>query len=340
MRKLASVRKIKEIKPIKNADNLELAIIDGWQAVVKKGEYKLNDKIIYCEIDSFLPIKPEYEFLRKCCYKNIGNSEGFRIKSMKLRGELSQGLVLPITSIKDGLDRPIGQDVSNELEIAKYEQPIPAQMQGIALGTFPSFIQKTDEERIQNLADRLDDWALKPFHVTEKLDGTSCTIYEYDGRCGVCSRNMELAYDENNLYWKAALKYDIINKLKDTGLTSIAIQGEIIGHGIQSNPYKFPINEIEFRVFNIFDIKDQHYVSKSEVCVICNYLGLLKVPTVYTITNVPNNLEEVLKMADGKSLIHNQVNREGLVFVCDANENRGRISFKVISNQYLLNNEE
>lgn len=336
MRKLASVRIIKEIKPIENADNLELAIIDGWQSVVKKGEFKPNDKIIYCEVDSFLPIREEFEFLRKCCYKNVDGNEGFRIKTTKLRGTLSQGLVIPISLIKYGEDRPIGQEVSNELGITKYEQPIPVNMQGIARSTFPPFIQKTDEERIQNLVDKLDDWALRPFHITEKLDGTSCTIYEHDGYIGVCSRNMDLVEDPDNLYWRAALQYDIPNQIKKTRLKDLAIQGEIIGVGIQSNPYHFANNTIEFRVFNIFDIKEQEYISKRDVKSICDYLRLPIVPTIYTITNIPTDLEELLKMAEGKSALHNKTDREGIVCVSDANENRRRISFKVLSNKYLL----
>lgn len=339
MRKLASVRIIKEIKPIENADNLELAIIDGWQSVVKKGEFKPNDKIIYCEVDSFLPIREEFEFLRKSCYKKIEDREGFRLRTIRLRGEISQGLIIPITLIKDGDSRPIGQDVSNELGVTKYEKPIPPQMEGIVKNTFPSFIQKTDEERIQNLIKYLDDWKTRGFTITEKLDGTSCTVYIKDGNVGVCSRNQELLEDSNNLYWKAALQHDLINKLKKSSFGNIALQGEIIGSGIQSNPYKFPPNKIEFRLFNIFDIDNQTYLTKGFVYSFANLNNIPVVPMLNPINSPDRDINVMLKMAEGKSRINNKVEREGVVWVSDANEKRGRVSFKVISNKYLLKQE-
>jgi RNA ligase (TIGR02306 family) len=152
-RKLATVRKIKEIKPIEGADLIELAIVDGWQVVVAKNvEHKVGDKIVYCEIDSFLPIREEFEFLRKSSYKKMGDQEGFRLKTIKLKNTLSQGLilpysVLPVAQFATANDLPEGMDVSEMLGIIKYDPPIPAQLVGKVKGNFPSFLRKTDEER-------------------------------------------------------------------------------------------------------------------------------------------------------------------------------------------------
>jgi RNA ligase (TIGR02306 family) len=149
-RKLASIRIISDLRPIEGADKIELAIVDGWKVVVAKDVgHKVGDKVIYCEIDSFLPIKPEFEFLRKSSYKKMADgSEGFRLRTVKLRGQVSQGLILPLSLINyTNLDFKVGMDVTMMLGINKYEPPIPAELAGKVKGLFPSFIPKTDEVR-------------------------------------------------------------------------------------------------------------------------------------------------------------------------------------------------
>src|SRR5574344_2940523 len=149
-RKLASVQIIRGIEPIEDADLIELAIINNWRVVVsKKDGYKLGEKVIYCEIDSFLPIREEFEFLRKSSYKKILDQEGFRLKTIRLRGQISQGLILPLSLLEGDYNE--GDDVTDLLGITKYEQPLDASLEGIAKGLFPSFIEKIDEERVQNL---------------------------------------------------------------------------------------------------------------------------------------------------------------------------------------------
>ena len=204
MRKLASIRQIAEIKPHTNADALELAIVDGWQCVVKKGEVRPGDFVVYFEVDSVLPINPLFEFLRKSCYVKkdwLPAGEGFRLKTIKLRGEISQGLVLPLETVfptATGLP-VLGQDVTEILGVVKWDPPMPAQLQGLARGVFPSFIQKTDQERIQNVweevKEKYDDVT---FEVTIKLDGSSCTYYHNEGDVGVCSRNLNLNLEGND----------------------------------------------------------------------------------------------------------------------------------------------
>ena len=149
-RKLATIRTISELRPIEGADKIELAIVDGWQVVVAKDvEHMVGDKVVYCEIDSFLPIRDEFEFLRKSSYKKMGDQEGFRLKTIKLRGQVSQGLILPIsvvpiTQFATALNLPEGMDVTEMLGIVKYEPPIPAELAGKVKGGFPSFLSKTD----------------------------------------------------------------------------------------------------------------------------------------------------------------------------------------------------
>jgi RNA ligase (TIGR02306 family) len=233
-RKLASVRRITNLSPIDGADKIELATVDGWKVVVAKDVgHKIGDLIIYCEIDSFLPIKEEFEFLRKSSYKKMSDgTEGFRLKTIRLRGQISQGLIIPI-SVLNPPDTNIyvepfeGLDVTEMLGIVKYEPPIPAELAGKVKGLFPSFIPKTDEERVQNYSDRYQEWTLQSkhqFYVTEKLDGSSSTFYYNNGEFGVCSRNLELLETEGNTFWKVARELDLENKFKSLG-RNLALQG-------------------------------------------------------------------------------------------------------------------
>jgi len=326
-RKLATIRQISEIRLIPNADALELAIVDGWQAVVKKDEYQVGNLVVYCEIDSLLPIRPEYEFLRKSCYRKMADgTEGFRIKTIKLRGQLSQGLVLPLP-FNSNLE--IGQDVTEDLGITKYEVTLPVVGTSSASGTFPSFIPKTDEERIQNLSSMLSQWQQRSWTVTEKLDGTSFTAFNYNDQFGVCSRNWELNEDESSIYWKIAKRYNLQELLEGMNL---AIQGEIVAPGIQGNKYK--VEQPELCVFNIYDISKGEYVDITKAQLWTQANGLKFVPVLNSIFSLPDTIEEILAYAEGKSQLQPTTEREGVVFVTD--DGGERISFKAISNKFLL----
>jgi len=233
-RKLSTIRRISEITPIDGADKIELVTIDGWKVVVAKDVgHKVGDLVVYCEIDSFLPIREEFEFLRKSSYKKMSDGkEGFRLKTIRLKNTLSQGLVLPISVLDFGEMVSEGQDVTERLGIVKYEPPIPAELSGKVKGLFPSFLRKTDEERVQNLQSDYEDLKTQKFYVTEKLDGSSATFYYKDGQFGVCSRNLELLETEDNTYWKVARQLDLENKLSTLKL-NISLQGELIGEGIR-----------------------------------------------------------------------------------------------------------
>lgn len=335
-RKLATVRTIADLQPIEGADKIELAIVDGWKVVVAKDvNHKIGNKVVYCEVDSFLPIKEEFEFLRKSSYKKMVDQEGFRLRTIKLRGQVSQGLILPIdellkygVSVDDVYD---GLDVTNILGIVKYEPPIPAELAGKVKGGFPSFIPKTDEERIQNLTKEFEEFKDKKFYVTEKLDGSSATFYFKDGVFGVCSRNLELLETEDNTFWKVARQMDLENKMREFGI-NISLQGELIGEGIQGNPYKIKGQTVKF--FNLFDIDLQQYHTYSMMdAVVRVQFGLDTVPLLDTYVTLPNTIEEILKYAEGKSVLNPDFDREGVVI---RSVDR-KVSFKAISNQFLLN---
>jgi RNA ligase (TIGR02306 family) len=356
-RKLASIRVISNLSPIEGADKIETATIDGWKVVVAKDVgNKVGDKVIYCEIDSFLPIRDEFEFLRKSSYKKMGGEEGFRLKTIKLRGQVSQGLILPLSVLKstdivkvttvktewgnqyelfaeDG--EPIvevGDDVTEVLGIVKYEPPIPAELSGKVKGFFPSFLRKTDEERVQNLTKEYENYKSlgRKFYVTEKLDGSSATFYYKDGVFGVCSRNLELLETEGNTFWKVSRELDLENKMKDFGV-NISLQGELIGEGIQGNPYKIKGQTVKF--FNLFDIDLQVYHSLAHLDRALGIMGLKMVPIVDEFFNLPETIEELLKYAEDKSVLNSNFDREGVVI----RSNDRTISFKAISNKFLLN---
>jgi RNA ligase (TIGR02306 family) len=334
MRKLASVRVITRIAPIPDADRIEVAQVDNWNVVVNKGVHYVGEKVIYCEIDSFLPIRPEFEFLRKSSYRKLADeTEGFRLRTVKLRGQISQGLILPYSVLKGEYE--IGEDVSEVLGIVKYEPPIPAELAGQVKGLFPAFIQKTDEERIQNLTENYEEYRKFKFFASEKVDGTSGTFYIYDGEFGVCSRNLELLRTEGNTYWRLVDAYRLDEKLRQLG-RNLAIQGEVVGEGIQKNKYKLKGQKL--LVYNIFDIDKYEYLPKNEMVEITKSLELDVVPTIFEEFELPQTIEEILKIAEDKSRLNPETEREGLVWV--SINSPTRISFKTISNKFLLKWDE
>jgi RNA ligase (TIGR02306 family) len=333
LRKLASIRKISDIQSIPGADMIELAIVDGWKVVVAKNvEHKVGDMVVYCEIDSFLPIKEEFEFLRKSSYKKMSDgTEGFRLRSVKLRGVVSQGLILPLKDLqlsnKDLLE--VGMDVTKELGIVKYEPPIPAELSGKVKGLFPSFLRKTDEERVQNLSNEYENLKQHKFYVTEKLDGSSATFYSKDGVFGVCSRNLELLETEGNTFWKVARELKLEEWLTSQDV-NYSIQGEIIGESVQGNPYKIKGQTVGF--FNAFNIDTQEYLGLEEFEKLISSMGIKSVPILDREFTLPDTIDELLTYADEKSVLNSNFDREGVVI----RSLDKKISFKVISNKFLL----
>lgn len=352
MRKMASIQIIRDITPIEGADAIVLAHVNGWSAVVKKDEFQVGQQIVFCEIDSWVPheIAP---FLSKGKEpREYLGVKGERLRSVKLRGQLSQGLILPVSVMKleDYIETEDGADVSSLLGIVKYEPPIPAQLAGQVKGNFPSLVEKTDEERVQNIKDlvgKLDEL----FVETEKLHGTSVSfVLNSEGEVEVCSRNLSLKEDEDNFYWKLAKKVDAVALLRfvksyynlDTGAV-IAIQGEGVGQGVQKG-WEYGIQDPDFFLFTI-QVNGGRIPETDFGMFVAEFKkrGVKSVPTIFTAKSLREMIgdcltnEEVqtklLKYVEGKSAIDNKTIREGSVFRCLTNPT---FSFKVVSNQFLL----
>ncbi len=344
-RKLASIRTISTIKPIPKADNLEVAIIDGWQAVVRKGEFKKGAKVIYCEIDSLLPIRDEYEFLRKSCYiKQTEEVEGFRIKTVVLRGQVSQGLVLPLRAELQEL--AIGTDLTEELGITLYDPMLGKDLPPEIKAGYPGLVPKTKQERIQNIDIRLINTETRTWRVTEKLDGMSFSCYVYQDNFGICIRNYELADVPDSIYGQITRKYDLERKLKAFG-SNIVLQGELVGPGTKQKN-KYQLSEAEYFIFDIFSIDEMGYYSNRELTELTRSLGLKMVPVITNSINLQEStIEDILVVgAEGKSKLNPAIEREGVVITLNTQGMRpmrtqGDIySFKAISNKFLLKNDE
>lgn len=324
MRKLATVRTILDIQPIPGADAIECATVDGWKVVAKKGEFQIGQLATYYEIDSWIP---EHVAPFLCKDKREFNGvPGARLRTIKLRGQISQGLLLPAPEAAND-----GDDLTEILGVQKYEAPISAQLSGIVRGNFPSFIPKTDQERIQNLRRDLADWAEAGYEweVTEKLDGSSMTAYVYQGDFGVCSRNLDLKEDDANSFWCAAKSNGMESILRGSG-RNLALQGELIGPSIQGNPYALTVHE--FRLFDVYDIDAGRYMAADERAEFVAGTSIQHVPVLPRMNLAGATSEGLLAFAEGKSSLNPKAEQEGVVFKCL----NAPFSFKAISNKFLL----
>ena len=338
MRKMATIRKIDAIGPIAGADAIEVATVGGWKVVVKKGEYQVGDRAVYCEIDSWIPTELAPFLSKGKEPREFEGVKGERLKTIKLRGQLSQGLLLPMSVVTKhffGSEYPLAEDsdVSEILSIKKWEMAVPAQLAGQVRGNFPTEIPKTDQERVQNLVSEIDaaiDSGME-FEVTEKLEGSSMTCYLIDGVFGVCSRNLDLKETADNTFWQVARKEQIEEKMRATGDGDWAIQGELIGPGIQGNIYK--LSEPEFHVFDVYNIQAGDYLMPVYRRALIDRMGLKHVPVLLVDKDLGvGSVDEILQWADGASKIGAGPLREGVVF----KQVEGGMTFKAISNKYLL----
>lgn len=329
MRKLVSVQKISEIKPIPNAESIEVAKVLGWSVVVQKGEFEVGDNVVYAEIDSVFPEKEEFEFLRP---------RQFRIRTIKLRKQVSQGICFPLSILPPG-EYVEGQDVTDLVGVYKYEPKIPECLDGIMKGAYPSFFHKTGEARVQVLQEFLTMNKGKRCTYTEKLDGTSTTFYINEGDFGVCSKALDILESENNVLWKMAKKYNIEEKMRDLNI-NIALQGETIGSGIRKNKYKLPQDVQEFYLFNVFDIDTHQYLSTKDVKYVANLLGLPIVPILEEDYILTDDIDELVELSKGYSKINNSVKREGVVYVINHETGEDRESCKAINPDFLLKFDE
>lgn len=345
MRKIASIQTIRDITPIEGADAIVLAHVNGWAAVVKLGEFSVGQPVVFCEIDSWVPHEIAAFLSKGKEPREYLGVKGERLRSVKLRGQLSQGLILPI-SVLPLADYGEGEDVSESLGIIKYEPPVPAQLAGQVKGNFPSLVSKTDEERIQNIRG-LEKYLDEVFVETEKLHGTSVSfVLNESGELEVCSRNLSLKEDENNLYWKLAKKNDalaLLNTVKNhyeaegVSVLTVAIQGEGVGQGVQKG-WEYGIQVPEFFMFTIqvngVKIAEEDYQMFKQM-----FHQVKSVPEVRkaTLRGIVGDAGEIgatlLKYVEGKSVIDGKTIREGSVFRCLTDSS---FSFKVVSNQFLL----
>ena len=342
-RKLVTLRRIDDLRPIEGADAIECAVIGGWNVVVKKGEFRVGDPCVYFEIDSFLPESdPRFAFLMKGGVREQDGVRGHRLRTVKLRGQLSQGLALPVSSFPElqTLFGPPLLDYSELFGVTKWDPPVPAQLAGQVKGMFPSFIRKTDQERAQNLVREIFAEPDKQYEVTTKLDGTSVTIYHYNGEVGVCSRNLELKLeDDSSTLVKLAKESGLLDVLRSLG-SNIAVQGELMGPGIQGNREK--LKRPELFIFDIFQIDQANYLPplvRHELVrsMLPDLVAVRHVPVVHptvALSTVAKDVGGLLAAAEGPSLAHEE--REGIVFKALD----GSFSFKVISNKFLLKEKD
>jgi RNA ligase (TIGR02306 family) len=332
MRKLAKIVEIDALLPIEGADAIECAVVGGWKVVTKKGEYKVGSRAVYCEIDSWIPHKLAPFLSKGKEPREFEGVQGERLKTIKLRGQLSQGLLLNLDDVIPWTNSyQLDEDVSEVLGIIKWEKPINAQLAGICKGNFPTLIPKTDQERVQNLTKEIAVAQGSIYEVTEKLEGSSMTCYLIAGEFGVCSRNMDLKRDENNSFWQVAIRNDIENLMRQRG-DNIAIQGELVGPGIQGNIYK--LSKPELYVFDIYDIQEGSYITPDLRRAIITGMGLNHVPVLESNFKLETDVEGLLTKAEGHSVLGDITGpeREGLVF----KQVNGGMTFKAISNKYLL----
>ncbi len=336
-RKLASVQYVHDVWPIDGADKIECVGVLGWKCVAKKGEFKVGDSCVYFEIDSFLPVRPEFEFLRSSSYKNselLG--EGFRLKTQKFRGQISQGLCLPVDILGEG-EWALGADVTAELGVRKWEIEERVSSDGTIVAGLPGGIPKTEETRVQSAPEVIGGLAGRPYYITTKLDGTSVTMFRIGGRFGVCGHNYEYADDGKCSFWRWACDHELEQRLIDAGIDDVAIQGEFCGAGIQRNPLK--LQRPGWFVFTVRDVAAGRRYGLAETREFCEKLGLEMVPVeeegeAFSYKSV----DELLERARGKYACGST--KEGIVVrpiePVYSEVLSTSLSFKVINNDYLL----
>jgi hypothetical protein len=354
-RKLASIQRITNLQLIDGADKIMKATVLGWEVVVLKEDFNVNDLCVYCEIDTILPDKPEFAFLKE---------RKFRIRTIRLKSQVSQGICFPLSILPKGKYSE-GDDITEKIGAKKYDPQAEAEQKEIdRLNAIhknrirkyfmryswfrrlvfrsqrlprPSFVRKTDEDRIQLFPNICQEQKGTKFHITEKLDGTSASFFVvkkgWRYKYGICSRNFEIIKKQYP-YWDVSEKYGIKESLielaKEKG-EDIVIQGEIIGPKVQENKYK--LNELQFYVFNL-KIGNQWYFHPIDICANFSNLFTLNfeaVPLVDYGYCLPNTINEAVEYARGESVLAD-IPREGIVV---RNQEKG-LSFKIINPDFLL----
>ena len=342
MRKMAEIVLVGPIIPHPNADTLSIAQVHGWNVIIRTGEFQEGDRAVFFQQDAWVPytLAP---FLKKGDKDRSYNEVlGDRVRAIKLRGIVSNGILLPIHILRDlpqWYEVPVGTDVSEFLGIQKWEPPIPACLSGQMKGNFPSFIRKTDQTRIESCWDDFLDHSNEFYRIEHKMDGSSITIYHNQGELGVCSRNINLKLEqEGNTFVDVAKSSMILDALQKTGM-NIAVQGELCGPGIQNNIHG--LDKPEIFVFDIWDIDSQSYLSPYDRGVILENLrkmgaNISEVEVIEDSIHLEaarmNTIPAMKKFVD-RSLGKTKC-IEGMVFKSRESD----FTFKVINDTYLLKN--
>lgn len=335
-RKLASIQIISQLEPIEGADFLSKARVLGWDVVVKNGEFRVGDKCVFFEVDSVLKEGPEWaEFMRP---------RKFRVKTLRLRGVLSQGLALPLSILPENYSGSlkVGTDLTKVLEVKKWVFPVHSGgvKMGCATGKFPDYIPKTDEIRVQSALGLIYELQGKEYYISEKCDGTSFTAVFHEGNFLACSRNFVKREDDNNVYWSVVRRYNINEKLKKA--PDYAIQAEICAPGLQRN--RLMLKEPAMFVFNVYDVKARRYLDFQDFINFCKEHDFPTVPILEVGDSFSYSFADLLEKAKGKYK-GTKNHREGIVVRPKVETKvrlsgyRGRLSFKCINNDFLLKEE-
>ena len=346
MRKLASVQRVWKIEPIEGADRIELAHVLGWQCVVNKGQILPMDTAVYFEIDSFLPIRPEYEFMRASSYKNSDiMGEGFRLRTMRFRGQISQGLLLPLSVFPEiPADAEVGTDVTELLGVRKREIEERATTGGTVIGPLPYDIPHTDETRVQAMPELIQAFNGLEYYISTKMDGSSHSIGIDENGFHVTGHNYEYKDDGSSGFYKLVNERGYKTRLeafaKENGLKTLTIQGEYCGPGILKNRLK--LVKPEWYVFTVRE--NGKRVGLDRMLEVCRALGLDHVPIEERGEDLPAKyptVDALLERADGDYPRGGK--KEGIVIrptepiFCPLIS--ASLSMKVVSNKYLLKNE-
>lgn len=347
MRKLASIQRVYAVEPIEGADRIEMAKVLGWQCVVNKGSFAPMDLGVYFEIDSFLPIRPEFEFLRGTSYRSSDlMGEGFKLRSMKFRGQISQGLLLPLSTFQEiPSNVQVGQDVSELLGVRKWEIEERATTGGNVIGGLPYDVPHTDETRVQAEPELIQAFAGLEYYISTKMDGSSHSICVDEDGFHVTGHNYEYKDDDSSAFYRLVnerkYKAALERFAKISGDQTVTVQGEFCAPGIQQN--RLRLSRPEWYVFTIRE--NGKRVGLERMKEICRACGFNMVPIEEVGTDLPSKyptVEALLERADGE--YPNGGKKEGIVVRTTepvySEIIGGPLSMKVVSNKYLLKNEQ
>lgn len=342
---MASIRRVGALSPIEGISKFALASVSGWTAFVPPDVFSVGDRVVFVEIDSWIPescsLFASYPLRGKWVRaKTMQGRKGWRVVTHKIREALCQGVVLPLPD--DMKDLPDGEDVSRRLGVVKYDPDTAktVRLMGEVQGPLPSFLQKTNQERCQNLAPKIwGPWKDHAFEVTLKLDGMSMTCFCHEGEVGVCSHKCRLKAMPDNAFWATARAQrwpEALRTLCESQGRNLALQAELMGERIQKNRDGLVGNRAF--VFDVYDIDLARYLLPDERLTVVRELERLgaDVPHVpvldahKTLEDLPT-VEALLAFATGPGM--SSPLREGVVFKSTTDS---AVSFKAISNEYLL----